>query len=178
MKSRSALTRLASIAICAGFAIAPQQAPAQTVNTSDLSKSAKKKQPVDIESNNMEILDQKNQAVFTGKVHAKRGDVTLHSDKLVVDFIKEKSKNDGKEKDKTTVTFLHATGNVLIITPKQRITGNWARMDVKADKAVVGGNVVVRQGTSIVKGKKLNIDLKTDHSVMTGGRVRGTFTPQ
>lgn len=148
----------------------------QTVNTKELSKSTKKKQPVDIESNTMEIIDAKNQAIFTGKVVAKRGETTLHAAKLVADFIKEKKK-DGT--NKTVVTFLNATGGVLIITKTQRITGKWARMDVKADKAVVGGDrVVVKQGNSIITGKKLNVNLKTDQSIMTGGRVKGTFTPQ
>lgn len=147
---------------------------AETVKTPELSKSTRKKQPVDIESNSMEILEKENKAIFTGKVVAKRGNVTLNSDKLVVDFVKEK---DDKGANKTTVTFLHATGSVLIITKTQRITGQWARMDVKADKAVVGGNVMVKQGSTIIKGKKLKVNLKTDHSEMTGGRVKGSFTP-
>ena len=150
---------------------------AQSVDTTDLSKSTKKKQPVDIESNTMEIIDEKNQAIFTGKVIAKRGKVTLHAEKLVVDFIKEKNVKAPEAKEKTTVTFLNATGGVLIITSSQRITGQWARMDVKADKAVVGGNVTVKQGSSVIKGNKLNVNLKTDHSEMTGGRVKGSFTP-
>ena len=162
---------LATILFVGFFALSAQ---AQTVNTSELSKSTKKKQPVDIESNSMEIIDEKNQAIFTGKVIAKRGDTTLHSKKLVVDFVKEKDK-EGKEK--TVVKFLYATGGVLIITKTQRITGQWARMDVKADKAIVGGNVTVKEGSSIIKGNKLNVNLKTDHSVMTGGRVKGIFTP-
>jgi lipopolysaccharide export system protein LptA len=170
-KSKMMITAFLTVA---GLLAGNISASAQTVQTGELSKSVKKKQKVDIESNTMEIVDGKNQAVFTGKVIAKRGDVTLNADKLVVDFIKEKVK-DGE--DKTKVTFLNATGHILIVTRKQRITGQWAKMNVKADTAVVGGNVVVHQGSSIIRGKKLNVNLKTDRSVMTGGRVRGTFTP-
>jgi len=165
---------LAMAAAVVSTALLALPAIAQSVNTTDLSKSTNKKQAVDIESNAMEIIDEKNQAIFTGKVIAKRGKVTLNAEKLVVDFVKEKQ-SDGT--DKTSVTFLNATGGVLIITNTQRITGQWARMDVKADKAVVGGNVVVKQGSTIIKGKKLKVNLKTDRSEMTGGRVRGTFTP-
>ncbi len=165
---------LAMAAAVVSTALLALPAIAQSVNTTDLSKSTNKKQAVDIESNAMEIIDEKNQAIFTGKVVAKRGKVTLSAEKLVVDFVKEKQ-SDGT--DKTSVTFLNATGGVLIITSTQRITGQWARMDVKADKAVVGGNVVVKQGSTIIKGKKLKVNLKTDRSEMTGGRVRGTFTP-
>jgi len=151
------------------------QTTAKKVDTSGLSKSNKKKQPVDIESDKMEIVDKDNKAIFVGKVKAVRGDTTLNSDKLVVDFIKEKNK---KGKEKTVVTFLYATGHVLIITKKQRITGQWAKMNVRKDTAVVGGNVIVHQGATIVKGKKLNINLKTNRSEMTGGRVKGSFVPK
>lgn len=171
------ITRNGRIFACAAALLYGSAMPvlaAQTVSTPGLSRSVKKKQRVDIESNKMEIIDAKNKAIFTGKVVAKRGDVTLHAQKLVVDFVKEKDK-EGKEKNK--VTFLYATGEVLIITSKQRITGKWARMDVKADKAVVGGNVVVHQDKSVIKGDRLNVNLKTDHSEMTGGRVKGVFTP-
>lgn len=171
----AAIAATATTVLMAGFFLsASLSGHAQTVNTSDLSKSARKKQPVDIESDTMEILDAQNKAIFSGKVVAKRGKVTLNAKKLVVDFVKEKQK-DGK--NKTTVTFLHATGGVVITTSTQHITGQWARMDVKADKAVVGGNVKVKQGSSVIKGNKLNVNLKTDRSQMTGGRVRGSFTP-
>ncbi len=171
------VTKIGAVLALATFTMGAQtpQTFAQTVNTSDLSKSTKKKQPVDIESDKMEIIDKKNKAVFVGAVKAVRGDTTLNSDKLVVDFIKEKNKQ-GKEK--TVVTFLYATGNVVIITKKQRITGQWARMNVRKNTAVVGGNVVVHQGATIVKGKKLNINLKTNRSEMTGGRVKGSFVPK
>ena len=171
------LTKFGALLVLATFTSGTfvSQSHAQTVNTSGLSKSTKKKQPVDIESDKMEIIDKENKAVFVGKVKAVRGDTTLHSDKLIVDFIKEKNK-EGKEK--TVVTFLYATGSVLIITKKQRITGQWARMNVRKDTAVVGGNVVVHQGATIVKGKKLNINLKTNRSEMTGGRVKGSFVPK
>ncbi len=170
-------TKIGAVLTLAAFSggIFNTQSIAQVVNTSEISKSTKKKQPVDIESDKMEIIDKENKAVFVGKVKAVRGDTTLNSDKLVVDFIKEKNKA-GKEK--TVVTFLYATGRVLIITKKQRITGQWARMNVRKDTAVVGGNVVVHQGATIIKGKKLNINLKTNHSEMTGGRVKGSFVPK
>jgi lipopolysaccharide export system protein LptA len=41
----------------------------------------------------------------------------------------------------------------------------------------VEGNVVVEQGSSVVKGSKLLVDLTSNRSQMTGGRVKGLFTP-
>ncbi len=151
---------------------ATAQTTDKKINTAELSKATKAKKDVDIESDTMEILDDKNKAIFTGNVDAVRSDVRLKADKLVADFVKTK---DAKGEEQTEVTYLHATGHVIIITSKQHITGAWAKMDVKADKAVVGGNVVVKQDNSIVRGKKLFVNLKTNHSVMKGGRVKGSF---
>jgi lipopolysaccharide export system protein LptA len=36
---------------------------------------------------------------------------------------------------------------------------------------------VVEQGGSVVRGNQLVVDLATNRSQMTGGRVKGLFTP-
>lgn len=130
---------------------------------------------VTIEADQMEIVEKEHRAVFTGKVDAKRGDVRLTADKLVVLY------EDVKQPDGTTkndVSKLDATGNVTIVTSTQRITGQEARMDVKANKLVVTGGVQVVQGQTTLKGETLNVDLNTDKSQMSGGRVKGSFVPQ
>jgi lipopolysaccharide export system protein LptA len=65
----------------------------------------------------------------------------------------------------------------VIETPEQRITGAWAKMDVKANQVTIGGDVVVTQGTTVLRGEQLFVDLNKDTSEMTGGRVRGRFVP-
>ena len=130
---------------------------------------------VDITADRMEILDAEKRAIFTGKVDAKRADVRLTSDKLVAIYIEVKQ-TDGSSKNE--VTRLEAEGNVTIVTAKQTITGQWAKMDVKADKLEVGGKVKVVQGQTILQGELLNVDLTADKSEMTGGRVKGSFVPQ
>lgn len=137
------------------------------------SKSTSKE--VIITADRMEILDAEKRAIFTGKVDAKRGDVRLTSDKLVAIY-SEVKQTDGSSKNE--VSRLEAEGNVTIVTEKQTITGQWAKMDVKADKLEVGGKVKVVQGQTILQGELLNVDLTADKSEMTGGRVKGSFVPQ
>ncbi len=205
-RRRTALWTGAAILVCLAAPAAHMMSPAlaQTVATDDLHKAATTKdKKVDIEADHMEVLDDQKKAIFTGKVDAKRSDVTLHTDKLVVDYVKADNTDSNTKADtktdasaktdagtktdaatksdsgsKTEVTFLEATGHVVIITAKQRITGEKARMDVKANKLVVTGNVVVTQDKTIMKGKELHVDLKTNHSELTGGRVKGSFVPQ
>lgn len=149
-------------------------AAAQTVDATALSQSSKQPKPVDIEADQMEILDQDKRAVFTGNVDAVRDDVTLKSDKLVADYVETAKEGGGKD---TEVTFLEATGNVVIVTARQRITGAWAKMDVKANQVTIGGDVVVHQGQTVLRGQQLFVDLDKNTSQLTGGRVKGSFVP-
>ena len=185
---------LALLSLFAGLALAQVPGTAQTVDTAESAKGAKTPKNVDIEADTMEILDEQKKAIFKGNVNAKRADVTLKCDTLVVTYTetpvtpaakKEQgstqpaSTTEGTEtaEKKTEVTFLDAEGNVVIITDRQTITGKTAHMDVKADKLWVKGGVKVVQGKTIMNGQQLAVDLKTNKSEMTGGRVKGSFVP-
>ena len=172
------LPLLRGFCIATGFAAAvalsAPMAMAQTVDTTSMSEASKAQKDVDIEADQMQVLEDQRNVIFTGNVDARRGNVKLRSNKLVVHY-RESKKKDGSEKNE--VTHLDATGNVVIITRTQRITGDWAKMDVKANLVNVGGNVVVKQGQTIVKGKKLFVDLNKNISKISGGRVKGSFVP-
>jgi lipopolysaccharide export system protein LptA len=66
----------------------------------------------------------------------------------------------------------------VIVTSKQTVTGEWAKMDVKKNEVTVGGKVKVVQDKTVLTGNKLFVDLDTNRSEMTGGRVRGSFVPR
>jgi lipopolysaccharide export system protein LptA len=171
--------RFANLALLA-FALAGLMSPfgpllAQTtIDTSEIAQSARQPDEVNIEADRMEVLDQENRAIFIGNVDAKRGNIAFKTDRLVADYEETGGESGGNG---TNVTFLEATGAVVIETTQQRITGTWARMDVKSNQVTVGGNVVVTQGSTVLRGEQLVVDLDKDTSEMTGGRVRGRFVP-
>ena len=138
-------------------------------------EEAKKKKPVDIESDKMEIVDAEKKAIFTCHVHATRGDTVLTSNEVTV-FYSEIKQPDGTTK--TDATNIDARGNVVIKTPKETITGDWAKIDPQTNKMVVGGNVKLVQGETVLTGPELHADLDTNQVQMTGGRVKGSFLPK
>ena len=140
--------------------------------TGDNASTAK---PVDIVANEMEILDTDKKAIFRGAVDATRGTTNLKSDTLTVTYADVKQP-DGTTK--TDATDLDAKGNVTITTPKETITGDWAKYNPQTEKLVVGGNVKLVQGTTTLLGNQLTSDLKTNRTQMTGGRVKGSFLPK
>lgn len=168
------LTTIAVATLCAGLMSAVPAQAAQTVDTAAAAQESKTPRDVDIEADQMEVLDDQKKAIFTGNVNAKRGNVELKCDKLVVNFA-EVVNSDGTKG--TEVLTLDATGSVNIKTSSQTITGQWAKMDVKANKVSVGGDVKVVQGQTRLNGQELFVDLNTNRSEMKGGRVRGSFVP-
>jgi lipopolysaccharide export system protein LptA len=191
---------LALISVLAGSALSGLPAVAQTVDTAATSKESKAPKNVDIEADTMEILDAEKRAVFTGNVNAKRGSVTLKCEKLVVTYTETPQAPTAKQQTgtqtasetqgganqggvgqvdkKTEVTFLDAEGSVVIVTSSQTVTGKTAHMDVKANKLWVKGGAKVVQGKTIMNGEQLFVDLNTNKSEMTGGRVKGSFVPE
>jgi len=129
---------------------------------------------VNVEADAMEIIDAEHKTVFRGNVVAKRPTDTIKADEMVVVSADQKQ-TDGTTKSVTD--HVDAKGNVVINTRDALIVGDWAKFDTINDKLVVGGDVKLTQGNSVVRGKKLDVDLKTFHLNMSGGRVSGSFVP-
>ena len=129
---------------------------------------------VDISADNMEIIDAEHKTIFRGNVVAVRPTDTTKSDEMTVTSGDEKQ-TDGSMKSVTKT--VDCQGNVNIATKSAVITGDWCKLDVLHDKLVVGGTVTLAQGATVVKGKQLDVDLKTNHLQMSGGRVSGNFVP-
>ena len=137
-----------------------------------LAQTSTAKTKVDIEADQMELFEARNEAVFRGNVRASRADMKLWSNTLLVKFSRD---NAGK----TEVTSLETSGGgVKIVTRTQTINGDWMKMNVKSNTAVVGGGVTVQQGSSVVRGDKLDVNLTTNESKFSGGRVKGSFLPE
>ena len=146
------------------------------LNASSLhAQTAKAPEAVDIAANEMEILDGQKKTIFKGAVDATRGTTNLKADVLTVTYAEVKQQ-DGTSK--TDATDLDAKGNVTIKTPRETITGDWAKFNPQTNKLVVGGAVKLVQGATVLTGNQLNADLDTDKIQMTGGRVRGSFLPK
>ena len=131
--------------------------------------------PVEVEANEMEIVDVDKQAIFRGNVDAVRGSQKIRSDVMTV-FYSDVKQPDGTSKSQASK--LDAKGNVTITTTKQVITGEWAKMDILANTLLVGGRVKLIEGKNTLQGEKLTVNLTTERTLMSGGRVKGSFVPK
>ncbi len=192
--------------IAAGFALAlavllphmmPGAALAQNVSSSFGGFSGDSNEPIDIEADMLEVLDEKKIAIFSGNVKAVQGKMTMRSRRLKVKYSDEqagaanpepsKPGADGQEKSGgSRITSIRAEGKVLIESgDDQTATSDWAFFDVIKQTVTLGGDVVLSQGGNVLKGDRLIIDLKTNRSRIVNlgdgskrRRVRGLFMPK
>ena len=156
---------------------------------------ANSKKPIDIESDRLEVDDQKHIAIFTGNVLAVQGDYNLRSQRLEVTYDKApdadsqgsqqaskvakpspvKAANAGANAptdplSSGQIKFVHALGGKVVVTSKvdeQEATGDDVVYDVKAQKIVMTGKeVILTQKRNVVKGKQIEIDLATGRATV------------
>ncbi len=120
--------------------------------------------PIKIEADALEVLDDKKVAIFTGNVKVVQGKFQLISKKLKVTY----SGGAGGKKKKSEaagIKRIDATGKVAITTPdNQSATADWAKFDVLAKIVTIGGNVILSQSGNVMRGDTLIIDLNTGRS--------------
>jgi lipopolysaccharide export system protein LptA len=158
--------------------LASASAGAQTSALKGLDTGA----PIDVDAARIEIQDNANQAVFSGAVVIRQGKLTLNADTVKVLYTRKADGNPEMQR-------LDARGNVRLVTPTERATGNTGIYDVTAKIITLVGNVTLDRGGSTLKGERLVINLVTGQTSFDGraggtaarpgsapGRVTGTFT--
>ncbi|GGE11031.1 hypothetical protein GCM10011529_16730 [Polymorphobacter glacialis] len=150
---------------------------AQTSALKGLDTSA----PIDVDASRIEILDADNQAVFSGAVVIRQGQMTLNADTVRVLYTRSAG-ND------LAMKRLDARGNVKMVSPSERATANTGIYDVNAKIITMVGNVALDRGGNRLKGERLVLNLVTGQTSFDGrgggtaatpgttpGRVSGRF---
>jgi lipopolysaccharide export system protein LptA len=117
---------------------------------------------VNISADEMEVFDTEHQTMFRGNVVANQSGQQIQADQMTVTNVDVKQ-DDGSTK--STPDLLDARGDASIY-------------HVRSNTMTVTGNVTLVQGKNVIKGQKLDLDMKTNHMQMTGGRVQGSFVPK
>ena len=136
-------------------------------------------QKIDISADSMEVRQSERVANFVGNVVAVQGDMTLKADNVKVFYSVQ---SQGSET--TRIDRIDANGNVHIESPRESASGNWGIYDVGRELLTLGGAVTLKRGETVVRGNRLELDLKTGKSRMVSassadesGRVHGVFAP-
>jgi lipopolysaccharide export system protein LptA len=197
--------RIANVAAAVAFvlmfvATAHAQSTVQGVPNAMQGFTQNRDQPIQIESNSLEMRDKKKEATFAGNVKVVQGDTTMTSKTLVVFYEQSQvpgaapaggsSKSGAPAKNAppmqsstpgpggaSSIKRLEAHGNVVVTQKDQVVTGETAIFDTKTNLITMLGGVVLTQGKNVLRGDRLLVDMTTGVSRVESdsGRVQGLF---
>ncbi|MEE9609744.1 MAG: lipopolysaccharide transport periplasmic protein LptA [Desulfatiglandales bacterium] len=128
--------------------------------------------PMVIKSDSLEVDNNRRIVTFTGNVNCKRDDLLIESQKLLVYYRNQPTKQ-ASEKEKVEVDKIIATGQVRITQPDGSIaTAERAVYYQNDEKVVLSGNPVVKQGNNFVEGSTITLFLKEKRSIVESSKDR------
>jgi lipopolysaccharide export system protein LptA len=169
---RPALVGLVLAAFAAGPALA--QKTQQALPGLKLSGD----QPIQIESDKLEVHESESMAIFSGDVSVVQGPTLLKAGRMTVFYAKE---GGGSAATGTAnIDHLEVDGKVYVKSDTQVATGDKGTFDMKTQILTLSGQqVVLSEGTNVLTGCKLTVDMKSGQAEVEGcgGRVKGLFQP-
>jgi len=157
---------------------------------------AKSNDPIQVDAAALETYEENGLrvSVFSGGVTAKRGDTTMTADtiKLYSPPGANLATGNNSPADANAATQaaapaangsfdrIEASGHIIVVSGPDKVTGDDAVVDMKANTIVVTGAVVLAQGPNVISGSKLTVDLSTGRARVDqqpGKQIRGVFSP-
>ena len=140
--------------------------------------------PVDFEADRIEVQDRADRAVLAGNVKVRQGNLALDAARLTVAYTGALTAGN------PTVQRLDASGGVVVRSASETATGEFASYDLNRRLITMIGGVTLNQGSNVLRGGRLVIDLNSGRSIIdgrssggapgvvggTGGRVTGRFS--
>ena len=141
-------------------------------------------QPIQIESDKLEVRENDGVAVFTGNVAVVQGATLLRSGKMTVYYSSRGGAAAGGSGD---IDRLEVEGKVYVKSDRQVATGDRGSFDMKSETLVLSGNeVVLTEGENVIVGCKLTVQMATGLARLDGcgggasgggGRVKMLLKP-
>jgi len=143
-------------------------------------------QPIQIESDKLEVRQNESMAVFSGNVTVNQGPTLLKAGKMTVYYVKDAKGDKSAAAGASAMTgaanidHLEVENKVYIKSNDQIATGDTGKFDMKTQVLVLSGKeVVLSQGDNVLKGCKLTVQMKSGLGNVEGcPRVIMMFKPQ
>lgn len=180
-KNSLRLAVMMPLALCVTAGAAYAQAQSSQSRLSGLKLSGK--EPIQIESDKLEVREKESVAIFTGNVAVTQGTTLLKAGKMTVYYV---NKGEGSATTGSAdIDRLEVDDKVYLKSDTQVATGDRGTFDMKTEILVLSGKeVVLTDGPNILLGCKLTVQMKTGQAQVDGcpkdgggGRVQMSLTP-
>ena len=123
-------------------------------------------EPIEIESDKLEVREAENLAVFTGNVSVTQGPTILKSGTMTVYYAKD---GGSAATGSSNIERLEVDGKVYVKSDRQVATGDRGVFDMKTEVLVLSGDeVVLSEGNNVLRGCKLTVQMKTGRAQVDG----------
>jgi len=159
---------ITSIVVVLSCCLAATLAPA--ASSGNATRKERSSLPITVKSNQLSADNMGKTAVFTGKVVARQGDITIYSDRMTINYGDVKGE----------VEKIVAEGDVRIVQENRIGLAAHAVYDSKQGLITLTGNPKVMQGTDSITGKTIIYYIDEDKSVVSGegdSRVNAVIHP-
>ena len=157
-----AITIALCLTLCAG-----SQALAQGAELAFGGIRADTSLPVEVTADGLSVSQTDGAAVFTGNVVVSQGEMRLGADEIRVEY-----GADGQSR----IERLIASGNVVLTSGADAAKADKAEYSVDSGEIVMAGSVLLTQGSTVLSGETLALNLAAGTGQM-GGRVKTVLTP-
>lgn len=141
-------------------------------------------QPIEIESDRLEVRDNEGTAIFTGNVRVVQGETTLRAGRMIVHYVNDGSGGSTPSTGSSDIERLEVEETVHIETATQVATGDRGTFDMRTDQlTLTGSEVVLTEGDNVIVGCALTVQMSTGVANLDGcgdqggGRVRMLLQP-
>lgn len=139
-------------------------------------------QPIQIESDKLEVNENESRAVFSGNVNVVQGTTLLKSGVMTVYYAQGGSPTSGS----SDIERIEVDDKVYVKTDTQTATGDRGTFDMRTEVMVLTGKeVVLTDGPNVIVGCKLTVQMQSGLSKLDGcgnttsqtGRVKVLMQP-
>lgn len=142
-------------------ALLSSPAHAQDVNSNIGGLALSGDEPIQIESNQLNIDDANAQAVFTGNVKVVQGETLLRAGRMVVHYTQGSSVTSGA----ADFEKIDVSNTVMLKSGTQTATADTGTIDMLADTLVLSGDeVVLTEGDNVFIGCKLTVQMSSGNA--------------
>lgn len=128
-------------------------------------------EPIQIKSDQLVADNNKKSATFSGNVAARQGDLTIYSDKMIINYSSEAG----------DISTVEVWGKVKVLQGERRAESDHALYDSKKGTIMLDGSPKVFQHNDTISGRLITYYLDEEKSEVTSGeksRVEAVIHPK
>lgn len=186
----STAMRWSVLAAALALGLAANVAAAQQAQRSMSGLSLSGDEPIQIESDRLEVRDQQKTAVFSGNVTVVQGQTLMRAGRMVVHYAGGMGPQAGGVSpaggQSSNIERIEVDGKVYVRSETQVATADSGTFDMKTEIVTLRGKeVVLTEGDNVIVGCKLTVLMKTGQATLDGcgedagkpGRVKMLLQP-